>query len=208
MIEFVPLDHPRFRRVDRDIFLKRLAPDCMSFECRLLKHEGRVKLDACCQYGVDTDLAERDGILVHRTEIHRLLRGDARDLPWFSDVEQPDPDFPSGKFVRTNTHGSGCIFLAHDRRGCAIHRASIEGAWDFRGIKPHVCRLFPLSYDHDSIVFSDDYEDYSCSAVASAPTVYRVQRNDLGDIFGPELVAALDAAEERVTVRSRLSLAG
>jgi hypothetical protein len=206
--ELVPLEHPRFHTVDPDIFVKRLAPDCMSFECRLLKHDDRVKLDACCQYGVDTDLAEREGILSHRAEIHRLLREDARDLPWFSDTERVDPDFPSGRFVRTRTHGDGCIFLAHDRRGCAIHRASIDGGWDFRGIKPHVCRLFPLSYDEHSIVFSDDYQDYSCSAVPFAPSVYRVQRSDLGDIFGGDLVSALDAVEARVLSRRSLSLAG
>jgi Fe-S-cluster containining protein len=184
--------------VDRGIFIKRVTPDCMNFECCLNKESGRVKLDACCQYGVDTDLGERDGILSHRDEIRALLRDEVKDAPWFSDAEQIDPDFASGKFVRTNKHGEGCIFLAHDLRGCAIHRASIEGGWDFRGIKPHVCRLFPLSYDQDSILFSDDYEDYSCAGLASAPTLYRVGRPDLGDIFGRELVEALDAAEARV----------
>ena len=207
MIEYVPIEHPRFKQVDPGIFVKRLAPDCMSFECRLLEHDDRLKLDACCQYGVDTDLAERDGILAHRTEIYDLLLDEARDQPWFSDVEHVDPDFPSGRFVRTRRHGAGCIFLAHDRRGCAIHRASIEGGWDFRGIKPHVCRLFPLSYDERSIVFSDDYLDYSCSAVPSAPSVYRVQRSDLGDIFGQELVGALDAVEARVLAQSSVGLA-
>ncbi len=208
MIEYVPIEHPRFKQVDPGIFVKRLAPDCMSFECRLLAHGDRMKLDACCQYGVDTDLAERDGILAHRTEIYDLLLDEARDQPWFSDVEHVDPDFPSGRFVRTNRHGEGCIFLAHDRRGCAIHRASIAGGWDFRGIKPHVCRLFPLSYDERSIVFSDDYLDYSCSAVPSAPSVYRVQRSDLGEIFGQLLVEALDAVEADVLAQSAAAMAG
>lgn len=204
MNEFVPLEHPRFHKVDCSIFLERIAPDCMNFQCCLVKHSGRVKLDACCQYGVDTDLDERDGILAHRAEIARLLRSEVRDLPWFSEVERVDPDFPSGKLVRTHKHDGGCIFLGHDRRGCAIHRAAIEGGWDFRGIKPHVCRLFPLSYDDESILFSDDYEDYSCALVASAPTVYRTQREDLGDIFGLDLVEALDAAEAVATARRQL----
>ena len=67
-----------------------------------------------------------------------------------------------------------------------------------RGTKPHVCRLFPLSYDSDSIVLSDDYADYSCARDPSAPTVYRVGRDALGDIFGADLVEAMDEAEERV----------
>jgi len=58
-----------------------------------------------------------------------------------------------------------------------------------------VCRLFPVTYDHTSILMSDDYVDYSCAYQADAPTVYRVQRETLGDIFGEALVHALDAVE-------------
>jgi len=182
-MEFVAVEHPRFRKVDRDIFTKRVAPDCMNFECRLNREAGRVKLEACCQYGVDTDLGERDGILAHRDQIAALLRSEVDGVPWFSEIEHIDPDFPSGKLVRTTKHGEGCIFLAHDLRGCAIHRASIEGNWDFHGIKPHLCRLFPLTYAQESILFSDDYEDYSCAGV---------------DIFGADLIEALDAVEAQL----------
>jgi Fe-S-cluster containining protein len=198
--EFVSVDHPRFLKAQRDIFVRRVTPDCMSHQCRLQSDGERLKLDACCQYGVDVDVGERDGILSHREQIAALLRPDVAQ-PWFTDAEQVDADFPSGRFVRTTTVDGGCVFLAHDRRGCAVHRASIEGGWDFRGIKPHVCRLFPVSYESDAIVLSDDYADYSCAYDASAPTVYRVAREPLGDIFGAALVIALDAAESAVTGR-------
>ena len=67
-----------------------------------LRHPGdRLKLDACCQYGVDVDLGERDQILAHRDQIHAILRADVRDQPWFHDQETVDPDFPSGRYVRT-----------------------------------------------------------------------------------------------------------
>jgi hypothetical protein len=218
VIEYVDLDHPRFRRAQRDIFLARVVPDCMSHECRLLEEHGRRKLDACCQYGVDVDLGERDNILARAGEIGALLRDEVKGRPWFFADEQVDADFPSGRYVRTTTWpdpevdtagAGGCIFLAHDGRGCAIHRASIEGGWDFHGTKPHVCRLFPLSYDAESIVLSDDYADYSCAKDPSAPTVYRVARADLGAIFGAALVDALDAAEARVTAApTRLRVVG
>ena len=67
-----------------------------------------------------------------------MLRAEARTAPWFDDDDEPehDPDVPSGRSCRTASHGGGCLFLAHDRRGCAIHRASIEQGWDFRGVKP------------------------------------------------------------------------
>ncbi len=206
MSELLPVDHPRFCRVERDIFVKRVTPDCMNFECRLVKQDNRLKLDACCQYGVDADLAERDAILSHADELRAILIPEAAAQPWFTTQVSEDVDFPSGGFVRTTRHGEGCVFLAHDGRGCAIHRASLAGGWNFHGIKPHVCRLFPLSYDHDSIVISDDYSDYSCALVADAPTLYRVGRADLGSIFGEELVEALDRVEAAVAER-RLAVA-
>lgn len=200
----IPLEHHRFRWVERDLFLRRVVADCMVHECRLVKHGHRVKLDACCQYGVDVDLAERDAILARAGEVAALLEPEAAARPWFTSEERVDPDFPSGRHVRTVRHGDGCVFLAHDQRGCAVHRASLAGGWDMRGVKPHVCRLFPASYDADSILLSDDYADYSCASAPDAPTVYRVAREALGDIFGAALVTALDRAESVAGDRLRV----
>lgn len=207
MSTYVSVDHPRFVKAQRDIFTRTVTPDCMNHQCRMIR-EGdgdRLLLDACCQYGVDVDVAERDGIERHRGDIARLLDDEVAGAAWFTGPEIADPDFPSGRHVRTSTHAGGCLFLAHDGRGCAVHRASLEGGWDFRGVKPHVCRLFPLSYESDAIVLSDDYADYSCSRVAGAPSVYRVARDVLAEIFGAELVAALDRVEADVLgARDRL----
>lgn len=210
--ELVTIDHPRFRRVEVSIFTRQVVADCMSHTCRLTPRgadhvgAGPVKLDACCQYGADTDLGERDAILGHAEQIAAILRPDAAAKPWFTDEVEDDADFASGQHVRTAVHGDGCLFLSHDGRGCAIHRASIEGGWDFRGVKPHVCRLFPLTYEADAIVLSDDHPDYSCAYDPAAPSVYRVAREALGDIFGAALVTALDAAEHAVVGSARVHL--
>jgi Fe-S-cluster containining protein len=195
--------------VDPQIFTRRVVADCMSHGCRVVAPAGRERdmLDACCQYGVDVDLAERARIAERAPEIRGLLHADAKDIAWFDDDPTADDDAPSGAWVRTNVHGAGCVFLAHDRRGCAIHRASLAGGWDFRGTKPHICRLFPLSYTHDAIVIAEEYEDYSCAFEADAPTLYRVGRDTLGDVFGVELVAALDAVEARAAAPHRLPIA-
>jgi Fe-S-cluster containining protein len=193
--EYVPLDHPRFRRVDRDVFRRKIVEDCMTHACRM-HVEDRELLDACCQYGADVDVGERDKILQHAAQIRTILRTEARHMPWFTDEEEDD-DFPSGRAVRTRTFRGGCVFLAHDQRGCAIHRASIEAGWDFNGVKPHVCRLFPLTYDDDSILVSDDYSDYSCAYRADAPTLYRNGRETILAVFGADVVRALDAAEQK-----------
>ena len=73
MPEYLTIEHSRFKKVQREIFVAKLSPDCMSHECRLRKEEDRLKLDACCQYGVDVDLGERDGILSHAEQIKMIL---------------------------------------------------------------------------------------------------------------------------------------
>ncbi|MCW5801348.1 MAG: hypothetical protein KIT31_02970 [Deltaproteobacteria bacterium] len=193
----IELDHPRFRRVWASVFTRQVVGDCMSHTCTIVPG-GETKLDACCQYGCDVDLAERAAIQARAEDIRPLLRGDVADRPWFGTDEEIDPDYPSGRVVRTEVVDGGCLFLAHDRRGCAIHRASIEHGWDYRGVKPSICRLFPLSYEQDTIlVAEEEYPEYSC-AYTGGPSLYRAAREALSDAFGPELIAALDAAEERV----------
>ena len=198
----VELDHPRFTRAELAVFTKRVVADCMTHGCTIVKTDA-LKLDACCQYGCDVDLFERDAILARAESIRPVLRADAQVLPWFDESEpELDPDTPSGTVVRTAVLGDGCLFLAHDRRGCAIHRASLEQGWDFHGVKPSICRLFPLSYGEGMIQVSDDYPDYSCAYDASSPTLYRVARDALGALFGAELVRAMDAAEARLTAEA------
>jgi Fe-S-cluster containining protein len=194
----IELDHPRFTRAEIAVFTRRVVADCMSHACTI-RETGEVKLDACCQYGCDVDLIERDAILARADQIRPILAAEVRDLPWFDEsAPEQDPDTPSGTVVRTAVHDDGCLFLAHDKRGCAIHRASLEQGWDFRGTKPAICRLFPLTYGDGAIFVSDDYPDYSCAYEPGAPTLYRVAREALADLFGDDLVRAMDAAEATI----------
>ncbi len=200
MPQFLDIDHDRFRRVDAEVFMRRVVADCMNHSCRLMAEHGRVRLDACCQYGVDADAAERAAIEARRSDIAALLRPEAARAGWFG-AETADADFPSGRTVRIQRLAGGCVFLAHDRRGCAIHRAALEGGWDVHGVKPAVCRLFPMTYQGDALVLSDDYVDYSCAHDPTAPTVYRATRATLAALWGGALVAALDRAEAAVLHR-------
>ncbi len=192
----VALNHPRFRSAYASIFTRRLASSCMTHRCTVVetRHE---RLDVCCQYGCDVDLHERAAIEARADQIRPLLAPDVRDARWFELDEEVDPDYPSGRVVRSEVRVGGCVFLAHDGRGCAIHRAALEGGWDLRGVKPAICRLFPLSWETDAIVIADEYTDYSCAHV-DGPSLYRLSRDAIADIFGEPLVAALDAAEAQV----------
>lgn len=199
MSEYVAVAHSRFTKAQRDIFTRKVSADCMSHQCRMLEEGNRLRLDACCQYGADVDIAEREAILKRRTKIAAVLRGKAKRLPWFGTDEYEDPEYPSGVYVRTATYddgkGEGCIFLAHDQRGCGIHRAALENSWPVSSVKPHVCRLYPLSYESNAIVISDDYPYYSCSLDPDAPSLYRVARTQVAEVFGEDLALALDRAE-------------
>ncbi len=202
--ELVAVDHPRFRLVESGIFVDRVVTECLGYTCR--EHvagaaEPQVRLDACCQHGADVDVGERDQILARAAAIAAVLRPEAAAAPWFAPEVEADPDFPSGARTRTTRLGDGCVFLAHDRRGCAIHRAALEGGWDLHGVKPMICRLWPLTWDEDSLGLADDYVDYTCTAEASAPTVYRGARAALAALFGAALVDALDAVEATVLAR-------
>jgi Fe-S-cluster containining protein len=196
--ETLAVDHPKWSRVELAVFTRRVVADCMTHTCAI-RATHTVKLDACCQYGCDVDLFERDEILKRADLIRPILKAEVQNVPWFDESHpEQDPDVPSGTVVRTAVHNDGCLFLSHDNRGCGIHRASLEQGWDFRGVKPTICRLFPLTYGEGLIGVCEDYHDYSCAYDDSAPTLYQVARDALGDIFGSELVVALDAIEARL----------
>ncbi len=192
----VSLDHPRFRTVFAEVFTRRFVADCMTHRCTMVPDHTE-RLDACCQYGCDVDLRERAAIEAHGGEIRALLRPEVQKARWFDPEEEVDADYPSGRVVRTEVHEGGCIFLAHDRRGCAIHRAALEGSWDFRGVKPAICRLFPLTYAGDAIMIAEEFPEYSCAHV-DGPTLYRLTRDTLAELFGEPLVTAMDVAEAQV----------
>src|SRR5438105_887448 len=103
------VDHPRFSRVDGAVFVRRVVVDCMDHRCAIAATGGE-QLDACCQYGADVDLLERDAIAARADAIRPILRADARDVAWFDESEpEADRDAPSGTLVRTAVHRDRCV---------------------------------------------------------------------------------------------------
>src|SRR5262245_55499807 len=78
--EVIALDHDRFRYVWTGIFTRRLVADCMTHRCTMVDTHAK-KLDACCQYGCDVDIAERAAILERASDIRPLLRADVAGRP-------------------------------------------------------------------------------------------------------------------------------
>lgn len=202
--------HPAIDRVDGDIFTFTFAPDCMTHRCRCVTEDNRARNDACCQHGADVLIPEKAAILRRSTEIASVLRDGRRDPTQWFDERDPelDPDAPEGIILRTATSDlsddtSGCVFLEHTgERGCGLHRAALVHGFSPLEVKPRVCRLYPLSWDKHSLGLSPDFDRYSC-ANDTGPSVYRVMREAVRQIFDDELIAELDRLEEKA-LRRRL----
>jgi hypothetical protein len=181
----------------------------MAHECRCRDEGDRLLLDACCQHGADVDLFEKEAILARRAEVAAILEPDCRDPGGWFDESEPEEDhhaYPSGTAVRTAVAGGGCVFLRHDARGCALHRAALANGFVPEEIKPAVCRLYPLSYGDFTLWLSDDFPRYSCAGDPSGPTVYRLMRGVIQSLFGRSLVRRLDQLERSLLAR-RLPIA-
>ncbi|HEX4421541.1 MAG TPA: DUF3109 family protein [Kofleriaceae bacterium] len=189
----IAIDHPKFRSVAVSVFTRRLAPDCMTHRCTTVE-TGVHRNDVCCQYGCDIDLDEKAKIEARADAVRARMNPDVKHAAWFEPEQYPDADYPSGAVVRSAVHDGFCIFLAHDQRGCVLHRTALEEGWKLGDIKPAVCRLFPLSWETDAIVVADEYTEYSCAHV-EGPTLYRITRDTLAELFGAPLVAELDRVE-------------
>ena len=213
---YLRINHSILSFVDPDIFRFQFAADCMTHACRIEDgaedaYDGSCQQnDACCRYGCDVDLFERDRIMARAHLIAPVLRPELRDTArWFDESEPEESESPSGTVIRTGkqdvTREAGrCIFLGHDQRGCALHRAALESGFAPEEIKPVVCRLYPLSYGEGYLGLADDFDWYSC-AHHDGPSVYRVMRDTLLDVYGPDAVAALDEIEQQ-TLRRRLKV--
>ncbi len=213
---YARVSHPVLNEVDPDIFRFQFAEDCMTHACRIEAEaedatDGACQQnDACCRYGCDVDLFERDRILARAPAIAKVLRPELRDTArWFDESQPEESESASGTVIRTGkqdpTREAGkCVFLGHDQRGCALHRAALENDFAPEEIKPAVCRLYPLSYGEGQLALADDFNWYSC-AHHEGPSVYRVMRETLRDLYGDDAIAALDVVE-RKTLRARLKV--
>lgn len=172
---------PALQHVDVEIFTLRYFGHCM--QCTFCQ-------DSCCQYGCDVNLAERDRILAMKDALAPFVAAPPAD--WFSTDEQEDPEYESGRFVRTRTRAGGCVFLSPMGRGCAIHAFAMAKGIDYHRIKPKVCWLFPITWDKGVLrPSSDTKDDLMCKG--NGPILYDMVRDELVHAFGQALVDELDA---------------
>ncbi len=172
---------PSIKQVDTDIFKLRYFGHCM--QCTFCQ-------DSCCQYGCDVNLAERDRILALKNELAPFVATPPEQ--WFKPEVFEDPEYETGKFVRTQTHKGACTFLSPHGRGCGIHAFALKTGRDYHAIKPMVCWLFPVTWDKGVLRPSYDVtDDLVCRN--TGPFLYDMSRDEIRVVFGDALVAELDA---------------
>src|SRR6185369_4409763 len=203
------VNHPLIQRVDSDIFRFTFAADGIQHQCRCRDEGDRRRADACCQYGADVLVGEMHAILRRARDIAPLLKPGRRDPEAWFDLRAPEhaPDVPGGVLVRTATadprdESSGCVFLEHTgQRGCGLHRAALLRGFEPAEIKPRVCSLYPLTWSDDLLGLSPDFDSYSC-AFDGGPTVYRLMRQTIAEVFDAGLADELDRVEAQVSRRA------
>jgi hypothetical protein len=175
---------PVLHAAERRIFSLRYFQNCMA--CGFCQ-------DACCEHGVDIDLANAARLKAMPADFHAAIGVPATE--WFTGEIVTDPEFPSGRHVRTRVMDGACVFLNRAGRGCRIHAWCLEKGIDYHALKPLVSTLFPLTFEQGVLVASAEIADGSLVCGGEGPTVYRGGRGELLHYFGAGLVAELDGLE-------------
>ncbi|HEX4561393.1 MAG TPA: hypothetical protein VH113_06125 [Gemmatimonadales bacterium] len=175
---------PILSAVDPTIFTRQYFTHCL--ECTFCH-------DACCVYGVDYDWRVRENLKAHAVALETLT-----GIPqhrWFAGAGTADESMPGGGSIRTATEDGACIFLNRESRGCRIHAYALSTGVDYHDLKSIVDCLFPLTWEGQDLVLSEEVLDSSLICLDTGPTVYRGVREELRFYFGDLLVAELDGLE-------------
>ncbi len=173
---------PILREVDTRIFTLSYFTHCM--QCGFCN-------DQCCSYGVDIDAGNAEKLLMLGEDFDGVV-GVPRSQ-WFTDETIEDAEFPSGRYRRTQTHGTHCVFHKQGGRGCLIHAFCIERGLDYHLYKPMVSILFPLTFNYGRLEPSSEVVDKSLACAGDGLSVYAGGRGELAYYFGQDLIEELDA---------------
>jgi hypothetical protein len=185
---------PVIRAADDRIFSLRYFTHCMA--CGFCN-------DQCCNYGVDIDRANMDGLrsLGPSFEAFAGLPQDA----WFTGDLVEDREFPSGMHGRTRSVDGKCIFADRTGRGCRIHAYCLEQGLDYHLYKPMVSILFPLTFECGVLEPSSEAVDGSLVCSGDGPSLYDGVRSEVAYYFGDGLIAALDRLRSEARPAAPLS---
>jgi hypothetical protein len=172
---------PCIRRVDPAVFTARYFARCLA--CGFCR-------DACCDHGVDVDIATVGRILAVGDAL--APRIGVPPSGWFDGEMVDDADAPGGAMLRTRVVDGRCVFRSRTGRGCELHAFAVESGVDYHDLKPMVSALFPLTFAEGVLCLSEELADGTLVCAGDGPTAYEAVREELEHYFGAELVAELD----------------
>jgi hypothetical protein len=173
---------PVLHSVDTEIF--RLAYFALCMDCGFCD-------DQCCSYGVDIDLGNAMRLAALGEDFAARIA--APRAEWFTDKVVDDPEFPTGRYLRTRAPDGKCVFRSRTGRGCTIHAYALEKGIDYHELKPLVSTLFPATFEHGVLMASSEVHDRSLACAGQGRSVYDGTRDELKYYFGDAFVAELDA---------------
>lgn len=174
---------PSLDRVDTALFTRTYFAACM--DCNFCH-------DSCCQYGADVTVIERDRILANAESIKQVVTTPVDQ--WFEPEVYEDDDYQGGSYVRAAAVNGACAFRNPNGRGCGLHLWALKTGRDYHDIKPAVCWLFPVIWDHGLLRPNRETED-ELVCLNQGQTLYRGARSELAHFFGEALVQELDEIE-------------
>jgi hypothetical protein len=180
---------PVIHSVDTEIFRLTYFMRCMA--CGFCD-------DQCCSYGVDIDLGNVMRLAALGEDFSSRIAAPRSE--WFTDAMVEDPEFPTGRYVRTREKDGKCVFRSANGRGCAIHGYALEKGIDYHDLKPMVSTLFPATFDYGVLGPSSEVVEGSLVCKGDGPSVYDGARAELAYYFGADFVAELDALARTVAV--------
>ena len=177
---------PVIHSVDTGIFALRYFAKCMA--CSFCN-------DQCCSYGVDIDADNAERIVALGDDFAARVRVPRSE--WFTDEVTEDPEFPSGRYVRTQSRNGKCVFHS-GARGCVIHAYALEKGVDYHTLKPLVSTLFPATFDYGVLAACNEVHDKSLICSGEGQTIYQGTRDELAYYFGQDFVAELDILAAKI----------
>jgi|LakMenEpi03Aug12_release.lakeMendotaPanAssembly.Ray.scaffolds.fasta_scaffold726493_1 Fe-S-cluster containining protein len=190
---------PLISRVDPRIFSLSHHSQCM--DCTYCH-------DSCCQFGADIELPRVAAMEKYQAELEAYL-GVPRS-EWFWEHEDDfgihsEPEYPGGQYTRTAVvplpagrsahNGEACIFLDPVNRGCRIHRFALERGIDVHEIKPMICLMFPVLFEHGELRPAIEFDDQDLVCEGPGESLYRSARQELLYYFGDDFIAEMDQLE-------------
>jgi hypothetical protein len=142
--------------------------------------------DLCCENGADVDKEAYDLIKIYKERIERL--SNLKFVDFFENAWSGDGDFLGGNSIRSKVGKAGfCIFRFPEQKGCILFKLALEDGLP-RRIIPSICRLFPLTWNNETLeYYAREHVPGICNCLeapsSNGRSIFETQKEAIEDIF-------------------------